>query len=85
MFFIVFTKITFYWKLFSDCCDQFGYPGSIVYLSCSLIKQSTNRGNTKSMELTHLSKEYLVQIDRTQWDKVLYGTKNGIVTFGIER
>ena len=33
-FLLFFSKITFYWKLFSDCCDQFGYPGSIVYLSC---------------------------------------------------
>ena len=35
-FFVIFSKITFYWKFFSDCCDQFGYPGSIVYLSCFL-------------------------------------------------
>ena len=30
----LFSKITFYWKLFSDCCDLFDYLGSIVYLSC---------------------------------------------------
>ena len=29
-------KFHFYWKLFSDCCDKFVYPGSIVYLSCFL-------------------------------------------------
>ena len=29
-----FFKNHFYWKLFSDCCDLFDYPGSIVYLSC---------------------------------------------------
>ena len=34
-FLLFFSKITFYWKLFSDCCDQYGYPGSIVYLSYS--------------------------------------------------
>ena len=34
IFYFLFSKITFYLKLFSDCCDQFGYPGSIVYLSC---------------------------------------------------
>ena len=34
IFWLFFSKITFYWKLFSDCCDQFGYPVSIVYLSC---------------------------------------------------
>ena len=33
-FFIIFSKITFCWKLFSDCSDKFNYPGSIVYLSC---------------------------------------------------
>ena len=33
-FLLFFSKITFYWKLFFDCCDQFGYPGYIVYLSC---------------------------------------------------
>ena len=32
--FIIFSKITFYWKLLSDCCDKFYYLGSIVYLSC---------------------------------------------------
>ena len=26
--------ITFYWKLFSDCCDKFDCSGSIIYLSC---------------------------------------------------
>ena len=33
-FLLFFSKITFHWKLLSDCCDQFGYQGSIVYLSC---------------------------------------------------
>ena len=33
MFFIIFLKNHFLLKLFSDCCDQSGYPGSIVYLS----------------------------------------------------
>ena len=32
--FIFFFKNTFCCKLFSDCCDKFDYPGSIVYLSC---------------------------------------------------
>ena len=34
VFLLFFSKITFYWKLFSDCCDEFDYQGSIVYLSC---------------------------------------------------
>ena len=28
------SKIIFDKNLFSDCCDKFDYPGSIVYLSC---------------------------------------------------
>ena len=35
VFYLLFSsKINFYWKLFSNCCDQFGFLGSIVYLSC---------------------------------------------------
>ena len=37
VFLLFFSKITFYWILFSDCCDQFGYPKSIVYLSCFIL------------------------------------------------
>ena len=33
-FFMIFSKNTFQWKLLSDCCNKFDYPGSIVYLSC---------------------------------------------------
>ena len=38
VFWLFFSKITFNWKLFSDCCDEFDYPGSIVYLSCFIYK-----------------------------------------------
>ena len=34
VFWLFFSKITFYLKLFSYCFDKFDYPGSIVYLSC---------------------------------------------------
>ena len=29
VFYYFFSKITFYLKLFSDCCDQFGYRGPL--------------------------------------------------------
>ena len=39
VFYYFFQKIiTCYRKLLSDGCDQFGYPGSIVYLSCCFSK-----------------------------------------------
>ena len=34
-FLIMFFKKHFYQKLYSDCCDKFDYPGSIVCLSWS--------------------------------------------------
>ena len=34
-FLLFFSKITFFWKSFSNCCDNCDYLGSIVYLSCS--------------------------------------------------
>ena len=37
-FVLFFSKITFCWKLFSDCWDKADYPGSIVYSSCLSIE-----------------------------------------------
>ena len=50
VFLLFFSKITFYWKLFLDCCDQFGYPGSIVYLSCFIF----------FVQISFLTKSYLL-------------------------
>ena len=47
VFLSFFSKITFCWKLFPDCCDKFDYQRSIVYLSC-FVKKSV------------LTKNYLV-------------------------
>ena len=42
MFFYYFFKNHFLLKLFSDCCNQSGYPRSIVYLSCLFYIVSKN-------------------------------------------
>ena len=49
VYWLFFSKITFYWKLFSDCCDKFEYPGSIVYLSCF-----TKRKGKIALEVFHI-------------------------------
>ena len=51
-----FSKITFYWKSFSDCCDRFDYPGSIVYLYCFLMKFLSNLSNLRSLGIEEWSR-----------------------------
>ena len=38
-FYVSLFKIILVQKLFYDCCNKFDYPGSAVYLSCSMVIQ----------------------------------------------
>ena len=44
-FIFIFSKITFYWKLFSDCCNQFGYPGPLYTCLVDICVGSCNNSD----------------------------------------
>ena len=65
--FIIFSNITFYRKLFSDCCNKFDFPGSIVYLSFFIsFGQITFRQlRQKNMFLVYIDKKYSLLVAQT--------------------
>ena len=54
---LFFSKITFCWKLFSDCCDELEYQGSIGYLSClvsfGIVRLTTVSINQNEVEINN--------------------------------